>query len=228
MAEKSSAGTTTPERRKAPDWERIEVQFRANTMSVREIAAQHGISHTAINKRAKDFSWERDLQAKIKAKADALVSKAQVSAEVSAETKITEALTVEVESEVQARIRLAHRRDISRSRALCMNLLGELEAQTADVPALRDLGVMLRKEDDKGLDKLNDAYMAIISLPERTKTMKALAESLKTLVGLEREAFGIGAEPVGDKDPLAELLKRITSGNGSTVKPVQADPELDS
>ncbi len=32
---------------------------------------------------------------------------------------------------------------------------------------------------------------AVISLPERSKTMKALTESLKNLVGMEREAYGL-------------------------------------
>lgn len=54
-----------------PDWERIEIDFRAGVLSTREIAQAHGISHTAINKRAKAYGWDRDLSAKIKAKADA-------------------------------------------------------------------------------------------------------------------------------------------------------------
>jgi hypothetical protein len=37
----------------APDWERIEADYRAGLLSVREIAAAHGVSHTAIQKRAK-------------------------------------------------------------------------------------------------------------------------------------------------------------------------------
>lgn len=226
---KKSAGEPTPtsQKRQRVDWDAIEPHYRAGIRSLKDIGAEFEVSDAAIIKHARLNGWDRNLKAKIKAKADAKVSAATVSAEVSAQTKITEAVRVEVESEVQARIRLSQRKDISRSRALCMSLLGELEAQTGDVPALKNLGTMLRKEDEKGVDKLNDAYMAIISLPERTKTMKALAESLKTLVGLEREAFGIGDEKNPGDDPLDELLKRITSGNGSTVKPVQADPELE-
>ena len=52
------------------DWERIEQLYRAGLLSVREIAATCGVSHTAINKRAKAGSWDRDLKAKIQAKAD--------------------------------------------------------------------------------------------------------------------------------------------------------------
>jgi hypothetical protein len=56
----------------------------------REIVVSQGISHTAIQKRAKAEGWERDLGAKIKAKADAKVSASLVSGEVSAQTKVAE------------------------------------------------------------------------------------------------------------------------------------------
>jgi DNA-binding Lrp family transcriptional regulator len=39
--------------RMSVDWEAIEREYRAGQLSVREIARQQGLSHTAINKRAK-------------------------------------------------------------------------------------------------------------------------------------------------------------------------------
>ncbi|MDE1971093.1 MAG: hypothetical protein KGI50_06000 [Patescibacteria group bacterium] len=39
--------------KKAPDWERIEADYRAGVLSVREIAEPYSISHQAIAKRAK-------------------------------------------------------------------------------------------------------------------------------------------------------------------------------
>ena len=59
---------------KQPDWEAIERAYRAGLLSFREIASSQGITHVAINKRAKRDGWERNLKAKIHAKADALVS----------------------------------------------------------------------------------------------------------------------------------------------------------
>lgn len=198
-----------PTTKAQPDWERIEMQYRAGTVSVRELAAEHGVSHTAINKRAKQKEWGRDLQARIKAKADAKVSKALVSSEVSIEALATESLLVEVEAAVQARIRIAHRSDIGRYRALGVKLLHELEAQTDQVSELYDLGELLSSPDERGLDKLNEIYQRIISLPTRTKTMKDSVETLRVLIALEREAFGIDA----DKEPSAtgyeELLAKV-------------------
>src|SRR5438067_393783 len=172
---------------KQTDWERIELDYRAGLLSIREIAESQGISHTAINKRAKKDGWERDLKAKIQAKADALVSKREVSAQVSKEQAETEKVIVEANAEVIANIRLSHRRDISRSRSLVIDLLAELEHETGKIDLFEELGDLLRNEDDKGRDKLNDLYKKVISSAGRVSSMKALAETMKTLIGLERE-----------------------------------------
>ncbi|OPA84289.1 hypothetical protein BFW86_24405 [Pseudomonas fluorescens] len=180
------------------DWERIEQLYRAGVLSVREIAASCGVSHTAINKRAKANSWDRDLKAKIQAKADSLVSKAEVSTQVSTEALATERGIVEANAQVIAGIRIAHRTDIGRSRRLANKLLDELEGLTDNRDLFDRLGELLRDEDDKGQDKRNDLYMKVIDLPTRTKTMKELAETLKNLIALERQAYDVGAEKQGD------------------------------
>ena len=46
------------EKKAAPDWERIEADYRAGLLSVREIATAQGISHTAVQKRAKADGWD--------------------------------------------------------------------------------------------------------------------------------------------------------------------------
>ena len=52
-------------KRKTPDWEAIEREYRAGSLSVRQIAANHGVSHTAIQKRAASGGWEQDLTEKV-------------------------------------------------------------------------------------------------------------------------------------------------------------------
>jgi hypothetical protein len=183
------------EKKPAPDWERIEADYRAGLLSVREIAASQGITHGAINKRAKRDGWERDLSAKIKAKADALVSKREVSAQVSTERAATDKAIVEANAEVIANIRLAHRSDISKSRGLVMALLSELEHQTDHRDLYEKLGELMLSPDDNGRDKLFEAYQKAMSLGGRTSTMKALSDSLKTLIALEREAYGLTDQP---------------------------------
>lgn len=54
------------EKTAAPDWGRIEHLYRAGLLSVREIAASCGVSHTAIQKKAKAWCWDRERQVKTK------------------------------------------------------------------------------------------------------------------------------------------------------------------
>lgn len=174
-----------------PDWEAIETAYRAGVMSLREIASQHGISEGAIRKRAKRDDWSRDLNAKIQQKADDLVRKQEVRKQVRNESTLTERVLIEATAEVIATVRMEHRGDIRRARELTNTLFDELGAQCADVSALEQLGDIMFDPEDKGRDRLNEIYQKVISLPSRVKSMKDLSDSLKTLIGLEREAYSI-------------------------------------
>jgi hypothetical protein len=189
------------------DWERVEAEYRAGVRSLREIAGQHGVTEGAIRKRAKRDGWERDLTEKVRAKADALVRKELVRTEVRKETA-TEREIVEVEAEVQKRIRLEHRADITRMRSLAKRILAECEAEAADPGLFEQLGELMEKPDDKGLDKLNEAYRKAISLPQRIKGVKELAETLRVLISLEREAYGIDGRDQGEST-FEKLLQEV-------------------
>ncbi|EAX5270549.1 hypothetical protein EWE08_22975 [Salmonella enterica subsp. enterica serovar Typhimurium] len=206
-----------------PDWEAIETVYRAGVMSLREIASHHGISEGAIRKRAKRDDWSRDLNARIQQKADDLVRKQEVRKTVRTKTELTECVLIEATAEVIASVRMEHRSDIRRARELTNTLFDELGAQCADVGALEQLGDIMFDPDDKGRDRLNETYQKVISLPSRVKSLKDLSDSLKTLIGLEREAWSIGAVSEPEKTPLpgkntdlttdqaAELYKKMMS-----------------
>ena len=190
----------------AVDWEAIEGDFRAGVLSLREIAALHpGTNHVAITRRAKKEGWTRDLNAKIKARAEELVTRAAVTPDVTEQQKATERQVIEANAERIAQVRGEHRGDIQRLRTLALGLLAELEGQSADPALLEELGEMLRKPDDKGMDKLNDLYQKVISTPSRIDSAKKLAETLKATIGLEREAYGLD-----DKKPTAATQGEIS------------------
>lgn len=211
------------------DWERIELDYRAGVKSLREIAEGSGVSHVAISKRAKAQGWTRSLKAKIQAKADDLVNKAMVNSQVNSVNPVSERETIDANAQAVASVKMAHRQDIQRARRITMSLLEELELQTGrdTVVMLEQLGELLRSEDDKGADKLNDLYKKIVSLPGRAKTMKDLGDSLRVLVAMERQAFGLDDKDNSPVDALTALLHGIAGKTGSSFAPVANDPDHD-
>lgn len=178
------------------DWERIEVEYRAGVMSLREIASKHGITEGAIRKKAKRQDWPRDLAAKVRARAEALVRKDAVRNEVRRESN-SERETVEIEAQVQARVEITQRKDIVRGRTLVRALLAELEAQTGSIEAFERLGELMQSPDDNGQDKLRDAYQKVIGFSGRVSNVKALTEAQKNLVAMERLVFKLDDPDAG-------------------------------
>jgi hypothetical protein len=206
------------------DWQACERDFRAGVMSLREMAAAHGVSHVSIKKRADKEGWTRDLKAKIQAKADELVNRALVNAELTEASGVNERVIIAANSDRIAKVRLEHRQDISRMRSLCQALLAELETQTFDVVVLAQLGELMRSPDDSGMDKLNDIYKKVISTPGRVDTAKKLVETMKSVIAMEREAYNIGTSPA---EELGNGVAAFLSGLKRSALPVVAQVEAD-
>lgn len=224
--------TETPEKRVTPDWERIEADFRAGILSLREIGTKDGhVTEGAIRKRAKKLGWARDLSARIQAKAEELVRKEAVRNEgtqLATANPAAERVIVEANAEAIAGVRLRQRKDISRASRLVMSLLVELEALTAQPLMIERLEELLDQvsagdaEDvAKVIAKARDALTKATSLPSRAGTMKSLADSLKTLVTLEREAWGLKANDEPD-DPAASQFEDIRDSNLRTIEQLSA------
>lgn len=175
----------------ATDWEAVQELYRVGVASLRAIAAEHNCTEGAIRKRAKKESWPRDLKAKVKAKAEELVRKSEVRKTVRTGEVVTEAMQISVAATVQADIIIKHRQDIPAARSLVSKMFKELELQADGIDLLQQLGELMRSEDEQGKDRLNDLYHKVISLSGRSGTLKSLVDSLKTMIGLEREAFNL-------------------------------------
>lgn len=179
------------EKKAAPDWERIECDYRAGILSVREIAASQGITHGAINKRAKRDGWERDLSAKIRAKADGLVAKQAIVVEAPGLSKEVTAAVIKENSEQLASVMLTQRRSVARAHKLCMSLLEELEATTTNPELFATLGEFLREEGGDAAAKRSAAFEKVMTFTSRVENMKKLGETLRNLVTVERDIYGL-------------------------------------
>lgn len=203
---------------KKVDYERLEPAWRAGLQSPAQMAAAYekdtgvSVSGHAIAKHFKKQGIARDLGAKIRQKADSMVLDAMVAGKVTATTKNRDKEIIDEGASQVAVVLLNQRTDIQRSRSLVMSLLGELEFATGNRELMDQLGELLRSEDDKGQDKRNDLYQKVISLSGRVSNVKQLSDSLKTLVGLEREAFGIDERSgeASPQDAFAQLLGAIS------------------
>lgn len=196
----------------SPDWELIESHYRAGVLSLREIAAAcPGANHVAIARRAKKFGWTQDLSAKIKSKADDIVTRRAVTEAVTADRAVSDRAVVDANAHAIADVRLSHRQDISRARRLGAKLLDELESLTDEQGTIKALIAQFKEgnhEDDDAMGDMLALANKIGALPSRTKTLKELSETMKTLVALERQAYGIDDQSAEEsyEDRLARLM----------------------
>lgn len=187
------------------DWEAIEREYRAGVRSLRDIAAEFGITDTAIRKRARRDEWCRDLSAKVAAKADALVRKAEVRSEVRSGAVIPERELVDASALVRAESILSQRSDIKRARATTQKLWLLADAELDHPEEFAALGKMMASPDESGQDKLNEMYRAAIGLPQQIKNVKLLADAIKVLIELERRVLKIDELPDNPFDAAAEM-----------------------
>jgi hypothetical protein len=217
----------------AVDWAGLEPHYRAGLRPLKDLGAEFGVSDAGIIKHARKNGWTRDLKAKIAAQAEAKVSAAAVSEEVSKQRALTERDIVDANADAIVKVRLAHRKDIGKARSLAMQLMAELESQCDSAPLyeeLLDLVIPAAEDEDSKASqdrvlKLRQAFDKAMSLGGRTKTMKDLADTLKTLVALEREAFNVGeAAPLPTDDESVDipaLARRIAFAFSATTRTMQ-------
>lgn len=137
---------------KPVDWGGIEGDYCAGVMSVREIARWYGVSHTAIQKRAKAKEWQRRATPGHVERSAPIVRRAEPLA-AGDSSKVAE-----------------------RARELASRMVDELDAVTAHHGELEDM-ISVEESDPRR----RGALIKAISLGERAMTLKNIAQTLKTL-----------------------------------------------
>ncbi|MDL4860790.1 hypothetical protein NPJ88_000435 [Halomonas elongata] len=167
-----------------PDWEAIEADFRAGSLSIRAVAERHGVAESSIRKRAKKHGWQRDLTEKVqKAARDKLVRK-EVRTNGAQDAVRTDEEIVEEASTEAASVVLAHRSDLAQWRGIAQKLCA----------ALQEMDV-----DEANHDKFSRSLNAGVDA------------QLKVIKG-ERQAYNLDTEE-GDKDvnSLSDLMDELSS-----------------
>lgn len=181
------------------NWEAIERDYRAGVRSLEMIGQEYGVTKGRISQVAKAKGWSRDLNAKIKAKAEEKVAQSvlneTLNADLNAQRKVAEDQVVEANAELIAQKLFGQRSDVTRYRGLINKLTDQLELQL-DSPDLFERLAELMSEgaEDGAIDKLNEAYRKVISLPSKVDTAKKLAETLRILIELERKVLKLDSD----------------------------------
>jgi hypothetical protein len=201
----------------AVDWEAVERHYRAGIKTVRQLAKEFSISHTAIQKHADKFGWVRDLTEKIQQTTKNLVATQVVANSVATETKLTEAHTVRVYSEISASVEMLQRDDLTMGLSVVRSQMNELSTLgRPDLMAnLEQIADMLDKSgtDENGraiVDKANELYRYIISLPGRVKMVKEISGAHGVYIPLQRKVFGLDAKD-SNASPYEDMLRSIAA-----------------
>lgn len=184
-------------RRSDIDWDAIERAYRLGTQTNKQLAVHFGVEPSTIGRRATKHGWVQDRNKDVVVATESLlIQAASGNANVNATPTQTE---VKVAAQVAADVVLGHRKGLRRLSALRDKLLCEIEIVTDNPEEFERLGELLdmTDTDSKGnlrIDKLNQLYRKIISMPERVDAFKKLSEVDERVRKGEREAFNIGAE----------------------------------
>lgn len=168
--------------KKQLDWEKIEREYRAGKLSIREIARQHGCTDKAIRKKAKAEGWSRDLSAKI----DEAVRSKLVRAEVRDVDPATEREIVEAVATRSAGVVLSERKDLEALREQENKLMEELDGEPSKLYLATYRGEIIEKE-------------VALTVSEKASTLLALSTVRAKRIELERKVWGI-ADPVATED----------------------------
>lgn len=206
------------------NWEAIELAYRANVKTVAQIAEDFNVKDSTLRSRAKRNGWSRDLGKRIRLEADNIVNANAVKREVGRLESMDNA-TVEENAKLTASIRISHREDIGKARALSMMLLEDLKAQigTDNRKRLEDLFIAALKAnaiDESALE----AYERVTSVSNHVRTLKDLADIMTKFVALERQAYGLDDADSSPIDALTSLLHSIANNNGNAFSVVKDDP----
>lgn len=128
--------------KKETDWEAIEREYRAGQLSIREIARAHGVTDTAIRKKARLEGWERALADKVRNAVREKLVRSDGSHSGSHPQRANDAEVVKVASERGFGVVTSHRRDLEQlhglKRVLSTRLATYLAGGEADGPFLGD------------------------------------------------------------------------------------------
>lgn len=194
--------------KQTPDWEAIERAYRAGALSIRTIADRHGVSDTAIRKRAKAGGWERDLSEQVRKEVRNKLVRGEVREDQCANPE-DDAVIVEEAAAEGARVVRSHRRDIRKAANLANLLMDDLLLAIKKREEIEETIEDETRDDSNGMRRAS--MLAAVGLPSNAKTLFQLSSAMKNLQVLERQAFSLDdKDQPTDADDLSKLMDELS------------------
>ncbi|MFJ2480694.1 hypothetical protein ACIOWE_10490 [Pseudomonas sp. NPDC087598] len=193
---------------KQPDWEAIERAYRAGSLSIRTIAERHGVSDTAIRKKAKALVWARDLSDQVRKEVRSKLVRGEVRNDQGANCEL-DAEIIEEAAEEGARVVRSHRRDIRKATILANLLMDDLMTTIQRREEIEEDIEAETSEDNNGMRRAS--MLAAVGLPSNSKTLFQLSSAMKNLQVLERQAYSLDEkEKTDEADELSKMMDELS------------------
>lgn len=198
------------------EWAAIEPHWKAGVRSIGSLAAEFNVAKSAIHRHFTSRGIPRDLSAKIRTQAQAKLDRVNAN--------VAERAVIESTATLIAGIQLAHRRDIAKARAMASKLFAELD-WWLDVPELAiKVEMLLNDPDEPTLDRVRELVTFAAGFSQRSKSLRELSETMRVLVGMEREAFGLDTAD-GARAGKPVVIIRDYTGRNDPVEPLRTAAE---
>ena len=192
-----------PDARKAPvDLERVEIDYRSNRLTTREIGKLHGRSAAWVVAKAKELGWTRDLTEQARQRAATLLVRPEHAAQ---DRQPLDDLAGDLDAMARAMagVRRSHRELIEAQRVQLARLIDEMRTLAEDGETL--LAIIRRcnaaVSDTERLKIAEHGIKRILALPSRIYGIKKASDAAKNLIVLERQAFDLDVPDEGKAPP---------------------------
>lgn len=180
------------------DWESIEREYRASQLSVKEIARRNGCSRAAIQKKAKQKGWTRDLSDQVRR--EVAVKVAAGATPNPASSTITDEEIIDAASVRGAAAIEGHLARANRLKRIADRIAEGLE---------RHMGITESQAVDlEGMPLPNDPGFALFVAKSDgpASILKCLADVTERIARLERTALNLDdAPPASETELLIEI-----------------------
>jgi preprotein translocase subunit Sec63 len=176
------------------DWEAVERDYRTTNMTLRELGVKHGVTHSAVAHKAKDNAWKKDLTAAVRQATNALLIEQEVTKQVTNSTQTVTGAVMAV-AEMNKNVIMSHRIGLNHITEIKRKLLDQIEQAAMHMVDLAEVIEMVRKPDDNGMDRANDALKKAMGRSALVDDLKKLADVDEKVRKGEREAFKIDDAP---------------------------------